>query len=68
MGVIQSIDTLYISDPKVTARLSQGHKNQDGRPKMLNGQQTTETAIILEYFASQSYLISAFLHIFYRFI
>ena len=60
-GVIQSIDILYISDPKVTARLSQGHKNQDGRPKMLNSQQTTETAIILEYFASQSYLISAYI-------
>ena len=51
-GVIPSIDMLYISDPKVVARLSQCHKNQNGRPKMLNGQQTTETAIILEYFVS----------------
>ena len=67
-GVIPSTDILYISDPKVMARLSQGHKNQDGRPKMLNSQQTTETAIILLYFVFQSYLISAFLHIFYRFI
>ena len=65
-GVIPSIDILYISDPKVMARLSQSHKKQDGRPKMLNGQQTTETAIIFEYFSSQSYFSAYILQVYMK--